>query len=157
MKTPWLMVFATAACTTTAHQSTPSPAAQPRADRGPAPYTAADVHFVAGVIGHHPPAVQMAGGGPPHGASPAGRAPGGRNGGPQKRENPVPPALFARAKGVRAPSRPTRSRDARHGSPDAQAGDAAPRPDGPVGRRARRGVRPPVPHVHDSAPPGRAY
>src|SRR6266536_3289454 len=74
MKTPLLMVIATAACTTTAQQSTPSPAAQARADRGRPPHTAADVHFVAGMIGHHAQAIQMAGWAPSHGASPAVRA-----------------------------------------------------------------------------------
>src|SRR6266498_1192034 len=68
------MVIATAACTTTAQQSTPSPAAQARADRGRPPHTAADVHFVAGMIGHHAQAIQMAGWAPSHGASPAVRA-----------------------------------------------------------------------------------
>src|SRR5947199_5198089 len=34
-------------------------------------YTAADVHFVAGMIGHHAQAIQMAGWAPSHGASPA--------------------------------------------------------------------------------------
>jgi uncharacterized protein (DUF305 family) len=35
----------------------------------PPAYTAADVHFVAGMIGHHAQAVQMAGWAPSHGAS----------------------------------------------------------------------------------------
>src|SRR2546425_5675581 len=34
-------------------------------------YTPADVHFVAGMIGHHAQAIQMAGGGPPAGAGPS--------------------------------------------------------------------------------------
>src|SRR2546426_8659150 len=34
-------------------------------------YTPADVHFVAGMIGHHAQAIQMAGWAPSHGASPA--------------------------------------------------------------------------------------
>src|SRR6266487_4517116 len=72
MKTSLLMVIATAACTTaTTHQATVSPAAQARAASGRPPYTAADVHFVAGMIGHHAQAVQMAGWAPSHGASPA--------------------------------------------------------------------------------------
>jgi len=70
MKTPWLVVIATAACATaTARQETPSPAA--KADSGRPAYTAADVHFVAGMIGHHAQAVQMAGWAPSHGASAA--------------------------------------------------------------------------------------
>src|SRR2546430_12416026 len=34
-------------------------------------YTPADVHFVAGMIGHHAQAIQMAGWAPSHGASPS--------------------------------------------------------------------------------------
>src|SRR5437773_8381425 len=65
MKTPWLVVIATAACATaTARQETPSPAA--KADSGRPAYTAADVHFVAGMIGHHAQAAQMAGWAPAH-------------------------------------------------------------------------------------------
>src|SRR6266487_5511548 len=72
MKTSLLMVIATAACTTaTTHQATVSPAAQARADSGRPPYTAADVHFVAGMIGHHAQAIQMAGWAPSHGANPS--------------------------------------------------------------------------------------
>src|SRR5437899_12573169 len=37
----------------------------------PKNYTPADVHFVAGMIGHHAQAIQMAGWAPSHGASPA--------------------------------------------------------------------------------------
>src|SRR2546426_4875288 len=49
MKTPLLVVIATAACTTaTVRQGTVSPAA--KAERGRPSYTAADVHFVAGGI-----------------------------------------------------------------------------------------------------------
>src|SRR3989442_3074772 len=76
MKTPYLMVMAAAACTTaTVSQTTPSPAAQARADGGRPPYTAADVRFMAGMIGHHAQAVPMAGWAPPHGAGPAGFVP----------------------------------------------------------------------------------
>jgi len=71
VKTPLLIVIATAACTATAHRSTLAPAAQAKADSGRPPYTAADVHFVAGMIGHHAQAIQMAGWAPTHGASPA--------------------------------------------------------------------------------------
>src|SRR2546425_7203193 len=76
MKTPFLVVIATAACTTaTTHQASVSPAAQARADSGRPSYTAADVHFVAGVIGPHAPALPMGGGAPPPRAGPAGRRP----------------------------------------------------------------------------------
>ncbi|HVH66452.1 MAG TPA: DUF305 domain-containing protein [Gemmatimonadales bacterium] len=40
----------------------------------PASYTAADVHFVAGMIGHHAQAIEMAGWAPTHDASPSVRA-----------------------------------------------------------------------------------
>jgi len=46
-----------------------SPAAKARADNGRPPYTAADVHFMSGMIGHHAQAVLMAGWAPTHGAS----------------------------------------------------------------------------------------
>ena len=70
MKTPFLVVIATAACTAaTVHQATLSPAAQAKAASSHPPYTAADVHFVAGMIGHHAQAIQMAGWAPSHGGS----------------------------------------------------------------------------------------
>jgi uncharacterized protein (DUF305 family) len=72
MKTPFLVVIAAAACTTaTTHQASVSPVVQAPADSGRRSYTAADVQFVAGMIGHHAQAVQMAGWAPSHGASPA--------------------------------------------------------------------------------------
>ena len=72
MKTPYLMVMAAAACTTaTVHQATLSPAPQRGTEGGRPPYTAADVRFMAGMIGHHAQAVLMAGWAPSHGASPA--------------------------------------------------------------------------------------
>jgi uncharacterized protein (DUF305 family) len=57
--------------------SGPPPAARasaPAADSGRASYTAADVHFVAGMIGHHAQAIEMAGWAPTHDASPSVRA-----------------------------------------------------------------------------------
>jgi len=39
-----------------------------QAQRKPPPYTPADVHFLAGMIGHHAQAIQMAGWAPSHGA-----------------------------------------------------------------------------------------
>src|SRR5882762_3045379 len=74
MKTPFLVVIAAAACAgAPAHQTTVSPPAPApaRADSGRSSYTAADVHFVSGMIGHHAQAIQMAGWAPSHGASPA--------------------------------------------------------------------------------------
>jgi uncharacterized protein (DUF305 family) len=55
-------------------QAPVSPAAQAKADSGRPPYTAADVHFMSGMIGHHAQAVLMAGWAPSHGASGAVRA-----------------------------------------------------------------------------------
>src|SRR5256886_16618113 len=72
MKTPFLVVIATAACTAaTVHQATLSPAAQAKAASGHPPYTPADVHFIAGMIGHHAQAIQMAGWCASHDASPS--------------------------------------------------------------------------------------
>jgi uncharacterized protein (DUF305 family) len=45
-----------------------SPAAQAKADSGRPPFTAADVHFMQGMISHHAQAVVMAGWAPSHGA-----------------------------------------------------------------------------------------
>src|SRR5947207_545781 len=74
-----------------------------------------------------------------------------------KRRDRVRAALVARAQRGRATGRPARPGHAGYGSPAAHARHADPRPDGPAGRRARPGIRPPVPHVHDSAPPGRDH
>src|SRR6266851_368722 len=76
MKTPCLVFIATAACAgASTHQAAVSPKAPApapaRADSGRSSYTAADVHFVSGMIGHHAQAIQMAGWAPSHGASPA--------------------------------------------------------------------------------------
>src|SRR5690349_7153696 len=78
MKKPLLLFIATAACAgasthrTSVSPPAPAPAPVPgRADSGRAAYTAADVHFVSGMIGHHAQAIQMAGWAPSHGASPA--------------------------------------------------------------------------------------
>ena len=45
--------------------------AKARADSVRRPYTAADVHFMSGMIGHHAQAILMAGWAPSHGASPS--------------------------------------------------------------------------------------
>jgi uncharacterized protein (DUF305 family) len=52
-----------------AQPSPNSPAAKARADNGRPPFTAADVSFMSGMIGHHAQAVVMAGWAPTHGAS----------------------------------------------------------------------------------------
>jgi uncharacterized protein (DUF305 family) len=46
-----------------------TPAERAAADSGRPPYTAADVHFISGMIGHHAQAVVMAGWAPSHGAN----------------------------------------------------------------------------------------
>lgn len=53
----------------TVDQTTPSPAARVIPDTGQSAYTAADVHFMAGMISHHAQAVLMASWAPTHGAS----------------------------------------------------------------------------------------
>ncbi|HXM37465.1 MAG TPA: DUF305 domain-containing protein [Gemmatimonadales bacterium] len=75
-----LAMIALAACAT-ASQRSPSSSAPPPATgtavlapAGQPAYTAADVHFVAGMIGHHAQAILMAGWAPSHGASPSVRA-----------------------------------------------------------------------------------
>jgi len=81
----WIpLVLALATLTACAkHQPPPSNTAAPAptpastgtsAVSGAAPYNAADVHFLAGMIGHHAQAIQMAGWAPSHGASPSVRA-----------------------------------------------------------------------------------
>src|SRR5438105_9258740 len=68
MKRIFLAVCAAAACATTTNQG-PSPRVV-----SPAPFTSADVHFMAGMIGHHAQAVLIAGWAPSHGASASVRA-----------------------------------------------------------------------------------
>jgi uncharacterized protein (DUF305 family) len=48
-----------------------APAGTSAGDGGKPPYTAADVHFIAGMIDHHAQAVLMGGWAPSHGASPS--------------------------------------------------------------------------------------
>jgi uncharacterized protein (DUF305 family) len=62
---PWVAIIAAAAC---AASSRPLP--NQAVPTGP-PYTAADVHFLSGMIGHHAQAVLMAGWASTHGASAA--------------------------------------------------------------------------------------
>ena len=58
---------------TPANAPAPASAGQAGATPSSAPknYTPADVHFIAGMIGHHAQAIQMAGWAPSHGASPS--------------------------------------------------------------------------------------
>ncbi len=54
---------------TTGGQADVSGIAKARADSARYPYTAADVHFMSGMISHHAQAIKMAGWAPTHGAS----------------------------------------------------------------------------------------
>jgi uncharacterized protein (DUF305 family) len=51
--------------------ASPAAVAQARADSARHPYTAADVHFMSSMIGHHAQAIVMSRWAPTHGASPA--------------------------------------------------------------------------------------
>lgn len=66
-----LLAVAVAACSgATREAAPPSPAIAPAAvDRARDPYTAADVHFMSAMIGHHAQALVMAGWASTHGAS----------------------------------------------------------------------------------------
>src|SRR5712692_5726979 len=73
---PVVAVIATAACTGATQQRAsgavpPSPAVRAQADSGRPANSAADVHFMSGMIGHHAQAVLMAGWAPSHGAGAA--------------------------------------------------------------------------------------
>ena len=78
-----LAVFALAGCGAAARGAAPSPqpvadgqdaVARARADSARHPYTAADVHFMTVMIGHHSQAVAIAAWAPTHGAGPSVRA-----------------------------------------------------------------------------------
>jgi uncharacterized protein (DUF305 family) len=71
LRTALLLAGATAGMNTAARaQGEPrTPAEQAKMDGGVMPYTAADVRFMQGMIGHHSQAVVMAGWAPTHGAS----------------------------------------------------------------------------------------
>jgi uncharacterized protein (DUF305 family) len=56
---------------TGSHHQSSSTAATQKTATGQYPFTAADVHFMSGMIGHHAQALVMAGWAPSHGASPA--------------------------------------------------------------------------------------
>lgn len=80
-----LAVVLATACGRTAQTAAPAPAPQPfqvrygdpagiakaKADSARLPYTAADIHFMSGMIGHHAQAIVMARWAPTHGASAA--------------------------------------------------------------------------------------
>lgn len=60
-----------AVASTSAPVASAAAVAKARADSARYPYTAADVHFMSGMIGHHAQAIKMAGWAPSHGAGPA--------------------------------------------------------------------------------------
>jgi uncharacterized protein (DUF305 family) len=62
-------IFAQSASQSARSQSDLAAIARARQDSARRPYTAADVHFMSGMIGHHSQAIQMAGWAPSHGAS----------------------------------------------------------------------------------------
>ena len=79
-----LVVLAGGGCHAVPHGTTSGAASPPsaeqsdlaamekaRADSARLPYTAADVHFMSGMIGHHAQAIKMAGWAESHGASPS--------------------------------------------------------------------------------------
>jgi uncharacterized protein (DUF305 family) len=63
-------VFAQSATQAARAQSDLAAVAKARQDSARRPYTAADVHFMSGMIGHHSQAIKMAEWAPSHGASP---------------------------------------------------------------------------------------
>lgn len=72
-----LLVWTVAACassTSAAHNTTPAPASTPATVSAAPAYTAADVHFMSGMIYHHAQAVLIAGWAPTHDASQSLRA-----------------------------------------------------------------------------------
>src|SRR2546428_6540648 len=121
MKTTLLAIIAVAACATAPHQGPSehivSPAAQARPDSGRLRYTAADVHFMAGMIGHHAQAVLMAGWAPSHGASPAVRVLCGRLVGAPNDEIAVVPRWVREHNEVVPPADPRRHLMPRMGHP----------------------------------------
>ena len=66
---PALVLMATTPRLALAQAEPRTPAEQAKMDGGVMPYTAADVRFMQGMIGHHSQAVVMAGWAPSHGAS----------------------------------------------------------------------------------------
>jgi uncharacterized protein (DUF305 family) len=74
VKLPFPLIRAAGVLTGVAAALCATAAAQGRADHTRATYTAADVHFMSGMIYHHAQAVLMAGWAPTHDASPSVRA-----------------------------------------------------------------------------------
>ena len=132
---------------------------QARADSIRRPYTAADIDFMSGMIAHHAQAVKMAGWAESHGASKSLQIFCGRIAMAQTaeiglmqpwlkdRNQPVPEADPRGMKMTMGGMAHVHD-DARH---------AHRRADGAARLGARRGVRPPVPDVHDPAPSRRDH
>ena len=141
-----------------AQQPPVTPAARAAADSGRPPYTAADVAFMTGMIGHHAQAVLIAGWAPSHGASASvlvlcERIVVAQNdeiatmeGWLKARKLPVPDPGAAQhmmmpgmEHAALMPGMLTRGAD------------------GAARQCARPRLRPALPHLHDPAPPGRAH
>ncbi|HEY5088174.1 MAG TPA: DUF305 domain-containing protein [Gemmatimonadaceae bacterium] len=74
MVAPWSATLVAAQTTTQSSADAPGEAAaiaKAKVDSARYPYTAADIHFMTGMIGHHAQAIVMAGWAPSHGASPS--------------------------------------------------------------------------------------
>ena len=131
--------------------------AKARADSIRYPYTAADVHFMQGMIGHHSQAIAMASWAPSHGASASVAASGGahhqRAAGRDRDHAAV--AHGSASDGARGQGRSHEDDDEREGAGDAHAGHAHGGADAPARSRARARVRSPLSHRHDPAPQGR--
>src|SRR5438046_2686284 len=119
-------------------------------------YTPADVHFVAGMIGHDAQAIQMAGWAPPHGASPAVRVLCERIVVAQTDEIAFAQRWLREHHEFVPPADPRGHVMPGMDRPMLMPGMLTPDQMAQLDA-ARPGVRPPVPHVHDSAPPGRAH
>ena len=70
----WSLVALAVMAGSAAAQAPRTPAEAAKADSGRPPYTAADVHFMSGMISHHAQAIVMAGWARSHGAGPSVRA-----------------------------------------------------------------------------------
>jgi uncharacterized protein (DUF305 family) len=150
-----VVVYLACAGNSVSQQPAPAPqAAKPAAAaRGQTPYTPADVHFVAGMIGHHAQAIQMAGWAPSHSASPSVRVLCERIVVAQTDEIAFA-QRWLREHGEYVPPADPRGHHAGDGGADAHAGDAHARANGAARLGARSRLRSPVSHVHDSAPSG---
>ena len=140
-------------------QATPAGIEQARNDSIRRPYTAADIEFMSGMIGHHAQAVKMAGWAESHGASKSLQIFCGRVAMAQTAEIGLMQRVAEGPQPAGARSRPARHEDddGRHGALHDDARHAHRRADGAARHGARRRVRPALSHVHDPAPPRRDH